>query len=411
MKKILSLLALLLLGLASGESQAQGVTRVYATCGTSTWSVLDVGRPLQLLTDGRLCINASVSASIAGFTPNGNYTTLTATAASSASTALPVGTDIAFQNLSSIDLSCVLTAGISTATTNKIIVRAGATVFLTIGSATTAACINQTGSASNVVALMGGSGLGSNFGGASAGGGGGATTIADGADATQGLIADAVVTAGASGTQSAKLRAISRDIGTIATNSALPLPTQAATVSIGGVGIIAGETHVGEISSNQIKVQVAQTVTSASAYTSGNAVGGLMTIAGAARVSGSAGAAGTGGILTGLTMNSKSLQTTQVDIFLFDANPTGSTCTDKTAFVLATADFDKVVGMLSIPGAAANGAGWFGGGTGSAGVPMYYPVTYDLASATSIYACAVTRGTPTYTATTDVSFKFNMLRN
>ena len=174
----------------------------------------------------------------------------------------------------------------------------------------------------------------------------------------------------------------------------------------------AGENHVGEIGSNQIKVQVAQTVT-ASAYSAGNALGGLMTVANAARVSGAAGAGGTGGILTGLQLNSKTIQSAvQVDVFIFDANPTGSTCTDKTAFVIATADFDKVVGILTIPSTPANGAGWFGATTtGAVGIPSYFPVAYDLASSTSIYACAVVRAAITPAATTDVSFKYNILRN
>ncbi len=66
------------------------------------------------------------------------------------------------------------------------------------------------------------------------GGGGGAVTVAagavaagayvagslvDGADATQGLTTDAAVAAGAAGTESAKLRAISRDVGTIASGT------------------------------------------------------------------------------------------------------------------------------------------------------------------------------------------------
>jgi hypothetical protein len=211
--------------------------------------------------------------------------------------------------------------------------------------------------------------------------------------ANQGTTADVPCTVPTSATACSEI-AIAKAIANVA-NSATP----------------AGENHIGEIASNQIKVQVAQTVTAASAYAAGNAIGGLQTIAGAARVSGSLGAAGTGGILTGLMMNSKSLQTTQVDVFLFDANPSGSTCTDKTAFSLATADFDKVIGVVTIPGTAANGAGWYAGTVGSTGVATYYPVTYDLASATSIFACAVTRGTPTYTATTDVSFKYNILRN
>jgi len=108
------------------------------------------------------------------FTPNGNFGTLTATAASSGSTALPAGTVVAFQNTSTIDVSCVLSAGVATATTNKIVVRAGSTVFVAVGANVNAACINQTGAASNVVVLAGGSGLGTNFGGSTAGGSGGA---------------------------------------------------------------------------------------------------------------------------------------------------------------------------------------------------------------------------------------------
>jgi hypothetical protein len=172
----------------------------------------------------------------------------------------------------------------------------------------------------------------------------------------------------------------------------------------------ATESHLGEVGGNQIRVDVAQTVT-ASAYSAGNAVGGLMTIAGAARVSGSLGASGTGGILQQVVMNSKSVQTAQMDVFIFNSNPTSSTCTDKTAFVLATADFDKVVGVASIPGAPANNSGWFSGGTGSVGQANNLAMAFDLSSATSLYACAVTRGTPTFAATSDISLKYQILRD
>jgi hypothetical protein len=164
-----------------------------------------------------LPITGSFSATLAGFTPNGNYTTLTATAASSASTALPAGTVVAFQNLSTVDVSCVLSAGAATATTNKLIVRGGATVYYTVDTNVNAACINQTGSASNVIGLAGGAGLGTAFGGGGSGGGGGAVTVADGADVAQGAIADAAVTAGATGTVNAHLRSISRDVMTVNT--------------------------------------------------------------------------------------------------------------------------------------------------------------------------------------------------
>lgn len=192
-----------------------------------------------------------------------------------------------------------------------------------------------------------------------------------------------------------------------------PASTPAAVTDAAlAVAPIPSELHVGETGSNQIKVQVAQTVT-ASAYSAGNALGGLMTIANAARVSGSAGNSGTGGIVTGMQLNSKAIQSAvQVDVFFFDANPTGSTCTDKSAFVISNADFDKVVGIMTIPSTPANGAGWFGATTtGSVAIPTYFPVTYDLASATSIYACAVVRAAITPGSTSDISFKFNILRN
>lgn len=172
----------------------------------------------------------------------------------------------------------------------------------------------------------------------------------------------------------------------------------------------ATENHIGEVGNNQIEVTQAPTVT-ASAYTAGNAIGGLQTIAGASRVSGTSGASGTGGILTSLMMNVKSVQSTQVDVFIFNANPSGSTCTDHGAFVLAAADAAKVRGVLSIPATAANGAGWYSGGTGSLGMPIYYPLTFSLSSSTSLFACAVARGAFTPASTTDVAFAYNILRD
>jgi hypothetical protein len=76
----------------------------------------------------------------------------------------------------------------------------------------------------------------------SGGGGGGAATIADGADVTQGAIADASVTAGATGTVSAKLRRISADIGSILTNT--PAAGQAAMAASSPVVIASNQSAV-----------------------------------------------------------------------------------------------------------------------------------------------------------------------
>lgn len=166
----------------------------------------------------------------------------------------------------------------------------------------------------------------------------------------------------------------------------------------------AGENHAAEVGGNEILVQVAQTVTASSAYASGNAIGGLMTIANAARVSGSSGTSGTSGLLQSVMMNIKSAQTTPVDIFIFNANPTGTTCTDKSAIAIAAADFDKVLGVVHM-------TDFTSGGTPSDGQAQNLAMPYALTSATTLYACAVTRSTPTYAATSDVSFGFRFLRN
>lgn len=70
--------------------------------------------------------------------------------------------------------------------------------------------------------------------GTGGGGGGGAVTVADGADVTQGAIADAVVAAGAAGTVSAKLRRLTTDLAALLAKlpAALGITTSANSLSI-----------------------------------------------------------------------------------------------------------------------------------------------------------------------------------
>lgn len=146
-------------------------------------------------------------------------------------------------------------------------------------------------------------------------------------------------------------------------------------------------------------VTVAQTVTASSAYTSGNAVGGLMTLSGAFR------SASGSGLIQSVIVNTKSAQTTAIDVVLFNANPSASTCTDKTAFAVAAADFNKIVGVAHV-------TDWTSDGTPSTGQAQNLAIPIAVgAGVTSFYACAVTRSTPTYAATTDVSVLFGIPQN
>jgi hypothetical protein len=142
---------------------------------------------------------------------------------------------------------------------------------------------------------------------------------------------------------------------------------------------------------------VAQTVTASSAYVSGNAVGGLITLAGINR------ATGLSILVQSVLVTSKSAQTNPMDLLLFNASPTGSTCTDKTAVSIVAADAGKLVGVAHV-------TDWTSGGTASIG-QMNQPPIGIAVPATTLYACLVTRGTPTWTSTSDVSVVVSSILN
>jgi len=154
-----------------------------------------------------------------------------------------------------------------------------------------------------------------------------------------------------------------------------------------------------------IAITVAQTVTASSAYTAGNAVGGLITFSNAARASGAAGTPGTGGLVQSVVVSSKTAQSSQMDLILFNANPSGSTCTDKTAVDVVAADFDKIVGIAHVTDWTALGS------TRSAGQAQSLAMPYALVSATALYGCLVTRGTPTFGSTSDITVSLRAIRN
>lgn len=282
MKK-LGLALCLLLGIAPAQAQnfsmpppagvIVGGFNVVASCaGQSLLTTKPAFGTID--TTGALCVNATVSASVTGFTPNGNFATLTS-AASSADAALPVGTTDLLQNTGTSAVSCNLTVGAGTSTASKIIIAAGATEGVVVGSNTHYSCINQAGdSASNVVVAAGGAGLATTFSGGGGGGSGGAVTVASGADVAEGSIGDAAWVSG-NGTTIALLKAA---VGGI--NGAIA----AGANVIGKVGIdqtTPGTTNA--VYSNQVsQYPVGATVYSASA--TGTTGATTATLAGASSV-------------------------------------------------------------------------------------------------------------------------------
>ncbi len=139
-------------------------------------------------------VSGSFSATLSGFTPNGNVASLSVTN-SSGNVALPAGTVVAVTNTGTTNTAYIkLSVGAGTAATTDMALVPGATVGLTVGSNTYINAI--TASSTTTLRMAGGTGLLTGFGGGgSSGGGGGAVTVADGADVTLGKTADAKSTA------------------------------------------------------------------------------------------------------------------------------------------------------------------------------------------------------------------------
>jgi hypothetical protein len=186
MKRIVSgLLVAAVIGIVGflgtfGGARAQTPATVKLCQGTPTCVPVSSSAPLQ--------VAGTFSATIAGFAPGLAYASLTATG-SSASVALPAGTVVMFQNTGTTTVSCTLGVGSAVATAGMNQVPASSTVPMVVGSNTFGACIDESGSVSNVVRLSGGSGLASGFGGGG-GGGGGSSSITTWGGGTLGAMAN-----------------------------------------------------------------------------------------------------------------------------------------------------------------------------------------------------------------------------
>jgi hypothetical protein len=157
----------------------------------------------------------------------------------------------------------------------------------------------------------------------------------------------------------------------------------------------AGNTRV-TVAGKTTEVCVTPTVT-ASAYTTGNVVGGKITLANAF------GSLGTG-ILQSVRLTFKSVQTAEFDAYEFSANPTGSTWTDKAAPAIVAAD-----ALLAKPPIKLfNQASGLGTHTVYGADAIARAVSEG---GTSDYFIITTIGTPTPASTTDMQFCASYLQD
>jgi len=149
------------------------------------------------------------------------------------------------------------------------------------------------------------------------------------------------------------------------------------------------------VGSAGITISQIPTVT-AGAYVANDAVGGLLTFANAARVSGG------GGVIKDVVIIDDAGQDVALELWLFDQ--TFTAMADNAAWAPAEADLENLVAIITTDDGA-----WFAAGTPSAAL-IEVSQRYDC-TGTSLFGQLVTRGTPTFVATDDVTVKIGLLQD
>lgn len=248
----------------------------------------------------------------------------------------------------------------------------------------------------------------------SGGGGGGAVTIADGADVAEGAKGDAAATDNTSswsvvsllkglyGRTLATLSVQTADgaVVTLGAKADVPavLPTESntamaflkaiyATIVAGPINVSVQNASLAVTGNtggytNGIKVAL---TTSTSIYVAGYTVGGKQTLANAVRSPKT-------GVLESLIITDASNQSAAMDIFIFDDDPAAATTTDHAAFAFST-DLTKAIARISV-----GATDYVTVNAAATAVKSGLGIAVKSANTTSLYAVAVTSGTPTYSA-------------
>ena len=192
MQRLIASALLALLAFAASPSFAQSNNPVILPLGCGTASFVSSSGYPTIDSTGKLCVNASVSASISGF-PGSTQTTGTPISVTTGGVTgtLPAGTVVVASNVGATNGAyCKLGAS---ATTSDQLIPPNSWFGFTVGTNTQLTCITST--STTTVNMVGGAGLPTGSGGGG-GGSGGAVTLASGAVAS-GAYASGALASGA----------------------------------------------------------------------------------------------------------------------------------------------------------------------------------------------------------------------
>lgn len=143
------------------------------------------------------------------------------------------------------------------------------------------------------------------------------------------------------------------------------------------------------------------TVSASSAYTSGDSVGGKISLSLAILPSTRS------GMIHQVVVTDLGAQTVDTDVIFFDSDPSGTTFTDNAAFDCADADLVKIIAV--VPLTLHKDFNDNGVSLPAVGDNLNIPFVLD-AGETTLYAHLVTRGTPTYASTSDITLRVGIVQ-
>lgn len=137
-----------------------------------------------------------------------------------------------------------------------------------------------------------------------------------------------------------------------------------------------------------------------SAYADGDAIGGCLTFSNAVRFGGGS------GMIQSLVVSDAANQQAVLDVVFFNEMPTETTFTDQDELDIGAADLQKIIGVVPI--AEADYADLK---NNAAAAKNNVDLSFALASGINLYACIVSRGTPTYAAADDLQLRINIIQD
>jgi len=161
----------------------------------------------------------------------------------------------------------------------------------------------------------------------------------------------------------------------------------------------AGENHIGEVGGHTLPLRPTVTVSTSPAYTSGDTIGGKITLTNAMRVSSGS------GVLQSLLLFDAANQKPVGNIFLFDADLTG-TMTDNSAVTWNTADFAKCLGQFPVAT-----ADWVTVSSRGIGTVRGINLAVAANGSRNLYAVFVTTSTRSSAATSHLTLAFGFLQD